>query len=82
MTPVPLGRHGAAPDLTRRFRIARTPAILGNDVTCRHSGLISLMRRDSHPAAMLQRALRHSFWMVPSNSRSTQPHEARENYSA
>jgi hypothetical protein len=69
MTPVLLGRHGPTPELTRRFRIAKSRAIPLDGVRCRQSGAISLVGRDSHPAAILQRALRHSFYTVPSNSR-------------
>jgi hypothetical protein len=69
MTSAFLGRHGAAPELTRRFRIAKSHTIPLDGVTCRQSGPISLIRRDSHPVAIPQRALRHSFYMVPSNSR-------------
>jgi hypothetical protein len=69
MTAIPGGRYGAAPDLTRRFRIAKTPSVPWDEVKCRHFALISLTRGDSRPAAILQRALRYSFSVVPSNSR-------------
>ena len=65
--------YAVAPEATVSFRYrpgaARTPAVPWNGITCRDSVLISLTRQDSHPAAMLQRALRHRSYMVPSNSR-------------
>jgi hypothetical protein len=69
MTPIRLGHFGAALEPTRRFRIAKSPAVPWDEVTWRHFGSISIIRRDSHSAAIRQRALRHSFYIVPSNLR-------------
>jgi hypothetical protein len=62
-----LRRQGAALDWTRQFRRARTPSAPQDDATCRRSALISLLQCAASIPAMLQHALRHRFWMVPSN---------------
>lgn len=60
-------RQGAASDLTRQFHIVRTCSEPRNDATCRSFARIWLLPCEALTPAMLQLALRHCFWIVPSN---------------
>jgi hypothetical protein len=72
VTYLTVRRQGAASDLTRQFHIARTCSEPRNDATCRSFARIWLLPCEALTPAMLQPALRHCFWMVPSNSRWTE----------
>lgn len=70
MTRLPLGRCRASSDPTRQFRRARTGSALRQGSTWRGFARILGFGDQPHRAAIPQRALRHRFSMVPSNSRS------------
>ncbi len=69
MTRIPPGWRRASSDQTRRFRRARTASAVRRDRSCGHSTLISPVDPEPYGATTLQGALRHSFSMVPPNSR-------------
>ena len=69
MTRLPLGQRGASSGATRQFRRARTASALRQGTTWRGVSPIRGIGDQPHRASIPQRALRHPFLMVPSNSR-------------
>jgi len=64
-----LGRRRSRTGRTGRFRIARTSLALPGCVLFRSSTPFDAGAAEPLGPAMQQRALRHRFWTVPSNSR-------------